>query len=444
MKKSLVFLFLAVLSSSCFADQVFTLDKAIGSALKNNEQVIIAQKKMEASQAKVSQAFSGYLPSVSLSSNLARNFSSPIISELKVGGIDTDVSFGFSEPSDVKSWQASLNQNIFTFGKLESALLIAIDAAQAEKEEYRKAKQDVIYGTISAYFNVVKAAKMLQYAQESVDMAQAHVDQVQAMLRVGMAVKSDILRSQVALLNAKQGLIKAKNSLEIAKASFNNVTGRRIEDPVDIADADFNSFDTSENRTYSQILKDAYAFRPDWKQANCSLSISRKNLDMSKANWLPSIVAQANYGWNNTNYSMAKINYDQTTWSVAAAASWKIFDGFDTQSKIKEASAGLDEARATLEFARKSVELDVKQAYLNYTSSKDVIETGVKALESATENYEAARLRYENGLAINIEVLDAQASLTKAETDLLSAQFDLCLARAQIRKSSGLLDQDWN
>lgn len=443
MRKVHVLLFLAVLSSSCFSGQVITLDKAINSALKNNEQVVVAQKKTEAAQAKVSQAFSGYLPSLSLSANLARNFSSPIISEFKVGDIDTDVVFGFSEPSDVKSWQASLNLNLFTFGKLENALLIALDGAHAEKEEYRKTKQEVIYGTTSSYYNVIKAAKMLEYAQESVDMAQAHVDQVSAMLNVGMAVKSDLLRSQVALLTAKQSLIKARNSLELAKASFNSVTGRQLEEQVDVADADFDSFDKSENRTYVQLLKDAYDYRPDWKQAKYSLSISEKNLNISKSNWLPSVAAQANYGWNNTNYSLAQINYDQTNWSVAAAASWKIFDGFDTQSKIKEASAGLDWTRATLELARKSVELDVKQSYLNYVSSKDVIETAEKALESAIENHEAARLRYENGLATNIEVLDAQVSLTKAETDLLSAQFDLCLARAQIRKASGVLDYDW-
>jgi len=432
-----------MMSSNCFADQIFTLEKAIGSALKNNEQVVVAQKKMEASQAKVSQAFSGYLPSLDLSANLSRSYSSPIISEIRVGGINSDVMFGFSEPSNVKSWQASLSQNVFTFGKLENALLIALDGAQAEKEEYRKTRQDVIYATTADYFNVIKAVKMLSYAQESVDMAQAHVDQVSAMLNVGMAVKSDLLRSQVALLSAKQSLIKARNSAELAKASFNNTIGRQIEEPIDIADADFSSFDKSENRTYAQLLKDAYEFRPDWKQTKYSLSISEKNLNMSKAGWLPQVTARANYGWNNTNYSNIHINYDQTNWTVAAAASWNIFNGFDTQSKIKEAAAGLDQARAASELARKSVELDVKQSYLNYISSKEIIETAEKALESAEENYQAARLRYENGLATNIEILDAQASLTKSETDLLASQFDLCLARAQIRKSSGLLDHDW-
>lgn len=443
MRKTLSFIFFVLFSSSCFAGQAVTLDKAINSALLNNEQILVAQKKMEAAQARVSQTFSGYLPSLSLSSNLSRSYSSPVISKIEVGGINTDVVFGFGEPSNVRSWQASLSQNLFTFGKLENSLMIVLDAAQAEKEQLRKAKQEVIYGTTSAYFNLVKAIVMLKYAQESVDMAQAHLDQVQAMLNVGMAVKSDLLRSQVALLSARQGLIKAGNAAELAKASFNNVIGRPLDDPIDVADTDFSSFEKSESRTYAQILKDAYEFRPDWRQANYSLSISEKNLNMSKANWLPSIAAQANYGWNNTSYPASQVNYDQTNWSVAAAASWKIFDGFNIQSRIKEASAGLDEARAARELARKSVELEVKQAYLNYISSKDVIETAGKALESAAENYDAASLRYENGLATNIEVLDAQVSLTKAETDLLTAQFDLCLARAQIRKASGVLDHDW-
>ena len=443
MRKSLILLFLAILSSTCFAGQVINLDTAINSALENNEQVVIAQKKMETAQEKVSQTFSGYLPSISLSSNLARSFSSPALTKIDMGGISTELLFGFGEPADVKSWQASLNLNLFTFGKLENALLIALDAAQAEKEEYRKARQDIIYATTSAYYNVIKAVKMLQYAKESVDMAQAHVDQVSAMLDAGMAVKSDLLRSQVALLSAKQSQIKAGNSVELAKALFNNITGRQLDDPVDVADTDFNSFDKSEDRTYAQLLKDAYDYRPDWKQANYSLSISDKNLNMSKANWLPQVAAQANYGWSNTNYPTEQINYDQTNWTVAAAASWKIFDGFNEQSKIKEASAELDEARAALELARKSVELDVKQSYLNYVSSKDVIDTAGKAVESATENYKAANLRYENGIATNIEVLDAQVSLTKAETDLLTAQFDLCLARTQTRKASGVLDHDW-
>lgn len=444
MKKSLFFLFFVLISSVSCAEDVLTLDKAISGALANNEQITIAQKKAESAQAKVSQAFSGFWPSIALSSNYARSFSSPIISEFRVGGIDTDVVFGFNEPSDVKSWKATLNQNLFTFGKLENALLIALDGAQAAKEEYRRAKQDVIYDTINAYFNVIKAVRMSQYAQESVDMARAHMEQVENMLKVGMAVKSDLLRSEVAFLSAKQNLIKAENSVELAKSVFNKVTGSGINDAVSIADSDFESFDKAEYRTYPQLLEDAYKYRPDWKQVKYSLSMSEKNLNMSKANWLPSVVAQADYGWNNTNYSSARINYDQTNWTVAAAASWKIFDGFDTQSKIKEASAGLDESRANASLAKKAVELDVKQAYLNYISARDVIDTAQKALESARENFEAAELRFRNGLSTNIEVLDAQASLTKAEIDLITAQFDLCIARAQLRRSSGLLDLDYS
>jgi len=73
-----------------------------------------------------------------------------------------------------------------------------------------------------------------------------------------------------------------------------------------------------------------------------------------------SVVLQGNYGWRNTNYPVAAINYDTTSWTVAAGAQWKIFDGFGIQAKIKEAYANLNQALASKELIRKSIELDVK------------------------------------------------------------------------------------
>ena len=77
---------------------------------------------------------------------------------------------------------------------------------------------------------------------------------------------------------------------------------------------------------------------------------------------------------------------------------------------------------------------------MNFEMAKEVLFTARKSIESASENHKITQLRYKNGLATNIELLDAQTSLTKAEADVLTAQFDLELARSQILKASGVLD----
>jgi hypothetical protein len=149
---------------------------------------------------------------------------------------------------------------------------------------------------------------------------------------------------------------------------------------------------------------------------------------------------QGSYGWMNMDYAANAINYDVKSWNVVAAASWTIFDGFSTQSKIKEAQANLESAASNRSLVKKTVELDVKQAYLNYVLSKDILDTAQKAADSACENYDIADARYKNGLGTNIELLDAETALTKAQLDLLSVKFDIEIAKAQIAKAAGISD----
>ena len=437
MKRLLVlFCVLFAFASSAVAEAPLPLDKSIELGLEYNEAVIISQKKVEAAQAKVSQAFSGYLPQVNLSSNYTKSFQSPI--QTSFNGIP--VVFGINEAGTSKGWQASLTQNVFTFGKLETALGIALDSSKAAREDLRKAKQDVIYNVQASYFGIIKAAKMVDLANESVDMAQAHLDEVNAMLQAGMSTKADYLRSEVSLFNSRQGLIKTKNALDIANATFNNAVGRDIDTPVSIAQSEFDPSAESQKYVFSDILKDAFSFRPDVRQVAIAKDTAGKVVGSAVASWLPSVALQGKYGWNNTDYSANKINYDSTSWQVAGGASWDIFNGFNSAGKIREANANLDAASYNISLVKKAVELDAKQAYLNFETAKEVLFTARKSIESARENYKIAMLRYKNGLATNIELLDAQNSLTKAEADGLTAQFDLELARSQILKASGVLD----
>ncbi|MEK7377232.1 MAG: TolC family protein [Candidatus Margulisiibacteriota bacterium] len=437
MKRLLVFLCIFfVYVASAVAEAPLTLDKSIELGLEYNEMVIISQKKVEAAQAKVNQAFSGYLPSVNISANYTRSYSSPM--RTSFGGVP--VVFGIDEAGTSKGWQAALTQNLFTFGKLENALGMALDNSKSAKEELRKAKQEVIYNAQAAYFGIIKAAKMVDLANESVDMAQAHLDEVNAMLQAGMSTKADYLRSEVSLLNSRQGQIRAKNALEIANAAFNNAIGKDIDTAISIAQSDFDPSAELQVYVFSDILKDAYSFRPDLRQASIAKDIAGKAAGGATAGWLPSVFLQGKYGWTNTDYSVNKINYDSTSWQLLGASSWDIFDGLNSAGKIREANANLDAASYNISLVKKSVELDAKQAYLNFETAKEVIFTARKSIESARENNKIAQLRYKNGLATNIEILDAQNSLTKAEADGLTAQFDLELARSQILKASGVLD----
>ncbi len=433
MKKIVLISIIVLMVSPSFADKL-TLEQSTSLALKNNEAVIIAQNKAEAAQARVSQAFSLYLPSVSLSASYTRAYQAPIQSIFN----GTPIVFGINDPGDFKEWDITVTQNVFTFGKLENSLMMAIDGASSAREELRKAQQDTIYNVSSAYFNVSRAQKRVDLAKGSLDMADAHLDQVNSLFTSGIATKADILRSEVARAIANQDLIKAKNAYSVACSVLNNALGQDLD--AELETVDETSASASADYKYDDLLLSAKAMRPESRLADLSQDMAAKNSSLAFSGWLPNVMLQGKYGWMNNNYSTVGVNYDATNWNVTAAASWKLFDGFATQAKIKEANANLDAAKASRALAMKSIALDLKQAYLNYASANDLVDAAKKGVESATENYAIADLRYRNGLGTNIDLLDAQTALTKAQVDDLSAGFDLALAKLSLARAAGVLD----
>ncbi len=440
-KRALLALIVSAVYTSSLEASVVSLGTALDSALLNNEQVTMAGDRAEAARARASQAFAGYLPSVSLSANYSRNYSSPIISEFKVGDIDTPVTFGFNEPYDSKSWQASLTQNLFTFGKLESRLSMAIESVRSAEEEYRSTRQSVIFDAVSSYFEVIRSEMALAYAKKALDTAKAHFTQVEILRGRGRASEAELLRARVALLSAEQVLIKAENSARVAVSTFKSIAGMPGGSALVLAEKDLSRYMMKETRRFEAVTSEAYERHPDLRRAKSAVRISESALTLAKSNWLPSVAAQGNYGWNNTNYSSSGTNFDQTNWSVAAGASWTLFDGFDTQSRIKEASVSLSEARASLSLAAKAASLELERAYLDHEAASKVRDLAAKTLESARAGHEASLIRFRHGLASNIELLDAQSSLSRAELDLVSADFDLCMSYLRLKKASGTLDR---
>ena len=87
-----------------------------------------------------------------------------------------------------------------------------------------------------AYYDILRAQKILETARQSVEMLTAHRDVAQNYFKVGMIPKNDLLHAEVELANGKQALVKAQNAVELTKARFNTILKRKIFAPVEIAD----------------------------------------------------------------------------------------------------------------------------------------------------------------------------------------------------------------
>jgi outer membrane protein TolC len=122
------------------------------------------------------------------------------------------------------------------------------------------------------------------------------------------------------------------------------------------------------------------------------------------------------------------------------AASIPIFTGGRRSAAVQTAQA----ERRRLEREHERIALEVAQsvnaAYLNLRAAEQNIGTTQAALRSAQEDYRVARIRYESGRSILVEVLDALATRTRAEGNVVQVLFAYNVARDQLLRALGLID----
>jgi outer membrane protein TolC len=126
-----------------------------------------------------------------------------------------------------------------------------------------------------------------------------------------------------------------------------------------------------------------------------------------------------------------------SSWRVAGVGSWMLFDSFGREFRVSEAKENLSAQKANVEQIKNNIALDVHTAYLNLKSALDIVVATKTAVDSAQESYNVSESLYNSGLGTNVDVLDAQVSLTQAWTDHLNALFNVEIAKANINKVVG-------
>jgi outer membrane protein TolC len=117
--------------------------------------------------------------------------------------------------------------------------------------------------------------------------------------------------------------------------------------------------------------------------------------------------------------------------------SWDIFDGFSTRGKVMEARAREAKAGINLDDATRRVEQEVRTAYSSFIEAREVLASQLKVVEQADEAIRLADARYDAGTGTQLDVLDAQTSLTEARTTQVDAARDYLVARARLERAMG-------
>lgn len=390
--------------------------KTVDLALKNNRTAKQSMWAYEAAKSTVSATAASKNPSVGYSYSATRARDATDASSVTERGTN---GFSLSVPVYTPSVDA------------------AIDGARYDREgagaSYEEALQTAKLTAISDYYTLIMYRNLVDVAQQSVRDYDGHVTNVQAQYNVGLVASSDVLAARTNLADAQTTLITRQNSADVAETDLNIVIGYPVSTSIETADKEMHYLPY--NVTLEQAKAYALLHRATLVKSAMDVKSAEESVKQAKAGYLPtvSLTAGKNYA-SDDNYRGTSNN----GWSVGANASLDIWDGGSTRNTIKVREAQLESAKEANLAAVDGVLHDVQSAYLNLRAAEQTISSTKVAVEEGQESFRIASLRYRAGVGSNLDVLDAETSLTTARNNYVQALYNYNIYVATLEQAVGV------
>jgi outer membrane protein TolC len=433
----LIVLAIILFPNFVFGEEPLTLEASIEIALKNSIVINIAKEGSKGATAQKREAVTGFLPKFSTSYSYKRLNEEPSIILPAIPPLILSPMEIVSGTKNNYYWVVEAKQPLFAGGGILAnyqANRIGEDTAFLEE----KAKyQDVVQEVKIAYFDILRAQRILTAASQSVEMLSAHRDVAENYFQVGMIPKNDLLHAEVELANGKQVLVKAQNAVDLTKARFNTVLKRKIFAPVEIVDIlNYQPLDQS----FEECLNIAQQSRLELKISLLRAAQAAKLVRVAQSDYLPSLSLVGNYTRYGDNPSVSGSDYqDMESWYVMAVASWNFWEWGKTKFRVDASKTKENQATDAAKELNDQITMEIKNAYLLLQEAENQIAVSKQVIEQAEENFRISEERYKERVATSTEVLDAQTLLTRAKSDYANALGDYNINYARLQRAMGTI-----
>ena len=338
------------------------------------------------------------------------------------------------EDRDIFNFSTTLNQPLFTGGKILANYRSAKLGVDLSKESLEQAKLDLVLQVRVGYFTILRSEKFLLVAQQQVEQFEAQLEVTKAFFDVGIVPKNDVLQAEVNLANARQSLVKAANDLATAKASFNILLRREINTSFEVVDIlGYKAFPLS----YEQSLEEAFRLRPEIKTAQLNIDQAKEGVKIARADFFPTVSLAGNYTRFSDDIDVSGGAKFSDRWTIQALATFTLWNWGNTAFKVGESKVKVAQAEDLKNQLIDSITLGVKDDYLNMLVAEKNIGTAEKAIEQAEENLRMFEERYRYQVATQTDVLIAVTLLAQARTNYYGALSDFNVAKAQLERGMG-------
>ncbi|HKJ32432.1 MAG TPA: TolC family protein [Balneolales bacterium] len=427
--------------------RTITLQNAINIALKNNYQIKIAENN-------VSQASAGYL-------NAKANFLPDVNASMRggqqMGQQFNNVTISF-ENQTVKSASGSISAGITLFSGWQNIydLHRADQNKLSQKEQEVRTKENVIFGTASAYLQVLLDQQLLEIAKENLASSQKQLDQIKAQVEVGAKPVADQYNQEATVANNELTLTQNQNTLSNDKQKLVNQLQIDPMKSYHFVSPKLDTTDIAVNKyNINKLVREALENRSDIKSQKYAIQAAYNSLKMSESSLFPTITFNASLSGSYNDKFINPTSRGTANPEVMPFGrqffnknvnkyfgfniSIPLFNRYNSRYNIESSKIQYKNAKLNLENTRLQTIQDIRQAYNDYYNYEQQLKSTNKALQAAKRAYETQQERYKVGAGTLIELTQANAQYVQASSQHVQALYRLIFQEQLINYYTGQL-----
>jgi outer membrane protein TolC len=407
-----------------------SLKRAVQMAVspEGNTRMRLSAEALKQAQSRSAQAHAALLPDISgaiSEENMTRNLATVGIQfNTPIPGFQIPTFVG---PFSTMDARVSATQSVFDLSTYRRFQASKVGVSAARSDVNGSAEQ-VAAQVARAYLAAVRADADVETAKSSVTLSEAVLKQSENQKAAGTGTGIEITRSRAQLANDRQRLLVAENARRAAGLQLLRTIGLRLDTELVLTDK--LQYVPVDAVTLEQAKAQALTTRPDLEAQQERESTARISASATKMERLPTVTAFGDYGSSGT-----WIDNALPTRTVGISVRVPLFDGGRREARRAESTSQYRAEAVKTNDLKEQIELDVRLALDELGSAEEQVKVAREGLGLAENELAQARRRFDAGVAIGLEVTDAQSRLANARDNQTPELYIYNVSRVDLERA---------
>jgi outer membrane protein TolC len=285
----------------------------------------------------------------------------------------------------------------------------------------------------TAYLDYARAARVVELYRSTLPLLDENLRVAERLVARGTATPDAVLRARAERGETQQALAEAEVRNQAALRRFNQLLNRDLDTPVEVLPDSALAFAMTVDE--DEAVRRALAGREELRQSDAGIAAAESQLRLAGAARLPTVALAVDYGFQGRDY---RPSADEDFAMASLVVQWNAFNGGQTGARRQQARIAADQARTGRAQAEQQIELQVRTAFRAAQVARGAIATAEDRLAAARRTYELVERRYQEGIAPQIEFIDARTAFTSAGLNLILTRYDYAARWVEVERAAAL------